>query len=679
MTGPFGPVFLLLGLAALCAIGGLFACSLRLDSVVDFILGTYVLSWTWLVGAVLVLSPAHLVTRGWLAGSLVLGLFVALGVWLALGKPALPPLAPLYRSLTEALQPPVVKVLAIGVAAGTCYSAALAFFTPVNEGDALAYHLARAAFWAQHHGLSYVANASDLRIDVDPPNAEIGSLATMLMAGVDRYVALPQFLAYGALVLCVGALSRRLGFDPPAAAFGALLFATLPVVALQASGALNDLLVASFLAVTALFTVERTGKSLVLASLALALAIGTKFTAILALPVLTAWVLAHRPGRSLLALAAAAALGFALGCSWIVLNLVKTGHAEGGLAESGAQRAGISAAGVTASAMRYGLSLFDFSGAAWPSTVAFLAVGLALVGLALARVRTDVAQARIFLGASLFAASVLLIPLVAKIGERIAVRAWDLIGQPNRMALAHQWGTNFEADAAKSWYGPLGVVLILGVPLAIALNRRRWALSRAVLVASLAPLIVVATLVVTLSWDPFRGRFVIFGVALAASTWGLALRSATVRVAVAAVAIASLFLALANDLGKPSGLMSWRTSHDPRSVATSPVWGAERATVQMWLRPGTAEGEVVRFAARMIPEDAHVALALEPNDFVYPYFGARLARHVVFVASDGEVPPDSKWLIVHGSFRPSCGLGDWKTDLSLRGHWRIERRAASRC
>ena len=675
-----GTAFLLLGLAGLCAIGGLAACSLRLDSAVEFILGTYVVAWAWLVGVVLLLSPARLLTRAWLTSSIALGVLVALGGWLGVGRPGPPPFFRLRRSVFQALQPLVVRLLAVVVVAGAAYSAALAFLTPVDEGDALAYHLARAAFWGQHHGLSYVANASDLRIDVDPPNAEIGSLATMLLAGVDRYVALPQFLAYGVLVLCVGALSRRLGFDASAAAFGALLFATLPVVVLQASGALNDLLVASFLAVAALFAVERSTKSLVLAGLALALAIGTKFTAILALPVLVAWVLANRPGRRLLALAAAAALGLALGSSWIVVNLVKTGHAEGGLAESGAQRAGVSAAGLAASAMRYGLSLFDLSGAAWPSTVLFLGIGLALAGLALARVPADVGQARILLRASLLAASVLLIALVAKVGERLAVHSWNLLGQPNRTALAHRWETNFTADAATSWYGPVGLVLILGVPVAIALNRRRWGLSTAVFVASLAPLILVGTLLVTLSWDPFRGRFVIFGVALAASTWGLVLRSATVRAAVAAVAIASLVLALANDQGKPSGWMSWRTSDDPRAVATSSVWGAPRATVQTWLRPGTSEVDVVRLAGRMIPANAHVALALQPNDFVYPYFGPRLSRHVEFVGDSGNVPADSRWLIVHGSFRPRCAPGGWNTELSLRGHWRIARRAAAnRC
>src|SRR5215471_18973593 len=107
-----GTALLLLGLAGLGALGALFACSLRLDSAVDFVLGTYVLAWTWLVGVVLVLSPVRLVTRAWLVSSIGLGALVALGVWFGVGRPKPPAFAPLRRSASEALRPSVVRLLA---------------------------------------------------------------------------------------------------------------------------------------------------------------------------------------------------------------------------------------------------------------------------------------------------------------------------------------------------------------------------------------------------------------------------------------------------------------------------------------------------------------------------------------------------------------------------------------
>jgi hypothetical protein len=204
-------LWLVAGLGALVAAAGLAACCLRLRSPLDFALAMYVLAWTWLVAVALVLSPAELLTRGGLSAGIAAGLVVAVGVWVLRGRPAPPPLRPALDAVRLALRRPAVAVLAVAVALGAAYTVVLALLTPVNEGDALAYHLARAAFWHQEHGLGYVAGTVDLRLDANPPNAEIGQLATMLLAGNDRYVALPQLAAFGALVLCVAGLARRLG------------------------------------------------------------------------------------------------------------------------------------------------------------------------------------------------------------------------------------------------------------------------------------------------------------------------------------------------------------------------------------------------------------------------------------------------------------------------------------
>ena len=63
-----------------------------------------------------------------------------------------------------------------------------------------------------------------------PPNAEIGQLATMLLGGRDRYAALPQLLAYLMLALSVAGLARRVALSVKEAAFAACAFATLPIV-----------------------------------------------------------------------------------------------------------------------------------------------------------------------------------------------------------------------------------------------------------------------------------------------------------------------------------------------------------------------------------------------------------------------------------------------------------------
>ena len=161
------------------------------------------------------LSPLALVTRGWLTAGIAAALVGALAAWGASGRPRPPSTRRSLDALGSALRRPAVAVLAVAVGIGAAYTFALAFFTPVFEGDAHAYHLARAAFWKQAHEIGYIANALEPRLNVNPPNAEIGQLATMLLSESDRYVALPQLGAYLALTLAVVGLGRCAGLSVP--------------------------------------------------------------------------------------------------------------------------------------------------------------------------------------------------------------------------------------------------------------------------------------------------------------------------------------------------------------------------------------------------------------------------------------------------------------------------------
>jgi hypothetical protein len=234
-----GLLLFVVGLGVLATTGALVACCLRLRSPVEFLLATYLVAWTWLVTWSLILSPFHLLTRDSLLLGLGLGLGLAAAAWIALGRPSLPRLGAALAATRDAFRSPPVLVLAVAVALGAIYTGALAFLTGVNEGDALGYHVARADFWVQEHGVGYVAGAADPRLDVNPPNAEIAQLASMLLSGSDRYVAIGQLTAYAALAVGVAGLARRIGLSVRESLFAALAFSTLPVLALQASGGLT--------------------------------------------------------------------------------------------------------------------------------------------------------------------------------------------------------------------------------------------------------------------------------------------------------------------------------------------------------------------------------------------------------------------------------------------------------
>ena len=168
---------LCLAMSALLVAAALFASMLRLASPIAYLLATNLIAWAILVAAVLPLSPVHAVTarppgRGpdpWIA---------ALSWWRS-GRPTGATDATAASGRLSATR------WVLGVIAGiaTLYVTALAVATPENEGDALAYHVARAAFWYQQHGVGYIANAVETRLNVNPPNAEIGVLFTCSRPG----------------------------------------------------------------------------------------------------------------------------------------------------------------------------------------------------------------------------------------------------------------------------------------------------------------------------------------------------------------------------------------------------------------------------------------------------------------------------------------------------------------
>jgi hypothetical protein len=297
VTELIGLLLLVVGVGGLVAGATFAACCLRLRSPIEFLLAVYVLAWIWLVFVVLALSPARLLTRWSLLLAVGGGLLAGLAMWLASGRPRPPLSRAASRAARDALRHPAVLVLAATVLAGLVYSIALALATPLNDWDVLSYHAARAAFWKQQHGVGYIDNVVDDRLNANPPNAEIGQLATMLLSGNDRYIGLVQLLAYGALALGVAGLARRIGLHTREAVFAALAFSTLPVVILQASGGLNDLVVASFLLAAAYFATGAGRAELLLVALTVALAIGTKFTGVLALPTLAVVAAAGRAPR----------------------------------------------------------------------------------------------------------------------------------------------------------------------------------------------------------------------------------------------------------------------------------------------------------------------------------------------------------------------------------------------
>jgi hypothetical protein len=662
------------GLASLAVAAGLVACCLRIRPLVEFVLATYVLAWAWLVVVTFSLSPLGLVTRPWLLAGVGAAVVGAAVLWSARGRPGPPPLRPALRALAAASSRPAVLVLAVAVAIGLVYTVVLALLTPVNEGDALAYHLARVGFWKQEHGVGYVADAVDARLNAHPPFAEIGQLATIVLSGGDRYVALPQLLAYGALVLAVAGLARRIGLATQEAVFGALAYATLPVVVVQASGALNDLVVASFLASAVLFVLRPGRAPLFLFALGLALAVGTKLTPVVALPAIALVVALGRRSKDWLRVAGAGLVGIVVGSAWLAVNLAETGELDGGLPEE--ERAERSVPAIAMNVLRLGLDLVDMSGAPWSHSALFLGAALVLGLCGIREVRRAPETAAALLVGAVMTASVPLAPKLVDVGQRAVLKGWRVLGQPETAPFERGWNLNTWADPAASWYGPLGFLLLVGGTVAITALTLKGKLPRVALALVAAPWITLLALAATVVWDPSRGRFLVFGMALAAATWGVLLRSPLATGAIAAIGVTALALSMANYLGKPSGLGALWEPEDLPPASLDAIWGESRPEAQARLREGEAERVVFAFVDDEVPTDAHIAIAPRPNDLLSPYFGARFSRRLSLVREDEEVPAEAEWLVVTPTTSVRRCRTSWQDELRLRGGWVVARRVS---
>jgi hypothetical protein len=669
------PLLLLLGLAAVTCSAALVVTCMHVKSVLDFALGTYVVAWSLVVALCLGLSPTKsLTTRSTLIGvAAILG--ASLLVWQLCGRPRPRNRRPALARVREALGDRLVFFLGIVIALAFAYSIALAFLTPINDGDALAYHLARSAFWYQGDGVGYIGGAVDSRLNGNPPNAEIGTLFTMLLAGGDRFAALPQLGAYITLIVCAVGLGLRAGLDVREALFGGFLLGSLPVVVVQASAGLNDLVVAAFLGAAAYFAVRPTRPGLALLALAIALALGTKFTAVIALPVLVAVIAVGRPRRDWPAAGLATVVGIALGSIWYAVNEIDSGTLDGGLADQFGQRADVSPSAFTVTLMRLLLDTVDLSGTPRPFVAAYLVVGAAMVVVAIVLRARRRRAASLAVGGLLVIATLVIYPAFGVVQD-VVFRGWAALGRPSTPAFELGWNLNVVADPALSWFGPLGALLFVGCAGSIVLWRRHVVTPLVVVFAS-APLALLVTLAALVVWDPFRGRLVIFGVALAAATWGLLLRWRALAIGAVGIASVSTVASMLNYQGKPSGIGVLLDVPNPFHVSVDSVWTAPRADVQAWTRPNFPEQrDVFRFVEASIPDDARVALAPRVNDFVSPYFGRRLSRPTVLVRDRGTVPKLAEWLVIAPSTHVARCPGSWKTELELESGWLIARRNA---
>jgi len=311
------------------------------------------------------MNPTSSLSLAWLRGALAMVAFVvvaeaALGfAGLTAAAPPLIAFALLAAGVAaaqrgwRALRAPAAETTALRATAadaGAALALVVALASRLTEGlhhaggaftyDVLSYHLHLPASWWAAGRVGIVPTPfGDQAPAYAPANAELTYLFALASTGNLRLAHAGQ-AAYAALAaLAIVATARQGGASRPGAVGAALAFLMIPEVWQQASGAMADLALASFLLaglpfLWRLWCRDRTrdGRDVLALGAALGLAVGTKYVgALLAVPLLaaTAWLLARNATLAgwsrWRATGAIAGLAFACGGFWYARNALLTG------------------------------------------------------------------------------------------------------------------------------------------------------------------------------------------------------------------------------------------------------------------------------------------------------------------------------------------------------------------
>ena len=663
-----GTVALIIGFALIAGAAWLVAASLRLRDAADFLLAVYLCATGGVILLVLALSPFGLVTR---AGVLVAsaGLVAAAGaVWHLRGRPAAPSMREAAAAAWTALRDPVLAVLAVGVALALAYTVALVVATPSNDFDELWYHLPRAAVWVQEQGLHYIDHANTSRLNENPPAAEILSAWAMALEGGDRFADIFQLVALVATLLAIARIARLLGFGHREAVFGALLFATLPVVALQAATAGNDVVMTSFVAVVVVFMLSDSRTALGLGAFALALSVLTKGTALFTIPLLAIVAAILVPRRRWLSVGVVGAVSIGAAGLWYAFHQAEAGGAgeeQGAVLDRGAQAEPFMFPAFMA---RLAIDAVDPAGSVGRDRYAYAIAAAVLLVLAGAWAYRGRSRAAALSGVA--AAALVLLPVAFESIYDTLRRGYQraLVGVDPDIAFRGYTRDPTVPGPFNSWYGPVGLIAFLAAAVLLIVAIRRGSLRKGVLVLALAPLITLAIVATTWGYSIWHGRFFMPAVALSAATWGVLHRVRALSWAVAAIALTTVLLSFLHYYPKPAGisLLDGRTGES--------VWTKSRTEIIESLAPGpTPQNQLLRRLDDRARGGETIALRLNPDNVSYPYFGEGLDRHIAYLDDEGGLDAGADWLVVAPGLNVEICPTGWRRELAAGG-WRLYRR-----
>jgi len=182
----------------------------------------------------------------------------------------------------------ILRILFIFFVFSSLISLFLALISPTNSGDSLAYHLARIGFWIQNGTIAHYETSS-IRQLVFPINSEILILWSMVFLKRDYLAQMPEYLSYIGCLFVLFSFLSYLKISTRRTLWTIFILASLPAVILESMSCQTNLIIA-FLLISSLYLFiygvrESDKKSLIFSAVSYSIALGTKDTAFLFLPV----------------------------------------------------------------------------------------------------------------------------------------------------------------------------------------------------------------------------------------------------------------------------------------------------------------------------------------------------------------------------------------------------------
>lgn len=200
--------------------------------------------------AVEALSAVHALHRPVIITGWVVALLITGGFAIRSGRRPTPDL----RARWTALAP--VERLMVGALGGLfLLDLVVALIAPPNNFDSQTYHLPKIEHWVQQGDVSFYPTVIDRQLAM-APGAEFLLLHLRLLTGGDGAYNLVQLAAGVGAVLAASRIAGQLGGGTRAQLLTALIVGTIPMVVLQATSTQTDLVVALWVACVATFTLD---------------------------------------------------------------------------------------------------------------------------------------------------------------------------------------------------------------------------------------------------------------------------------------------------------------------------------------------------------------------------------------------------------------------------------------